>query len=164
MRFPRTSDEALAQQLGITVAAARNYRTGATDTSGADLYDARVGALVAQSEIDVLADMDVADIEDIAEADDPETAMAEMVDRRTDWHIRAKIGAYASWANTEDRSARTAPARRAGPSNIDYWLKRVDASVENPKRRRQMAESMKKEYYTRLAYKSAKARREKARQ
>ena len=63
--------------------------------------------------------------------------------------IRAQIAANDSWAQTEDRPARTANARKALD---DKFLAEAGG---DPKR----AESLRKAYYARLAFKSAKARR-----
>ena len=62
---------------------------------------------------------------------------------------RARIAANDSWAQTEDRPARTANARKALD---DKFLTEAGG---DPKR----AESLRKAYYARLAFKSAKARR-----
>lgn len=67
----------------------------------------------------------------------------------TDSSAWGKFGAHMSWANTKDRTARTAPARRA------LEQKFLDQAGGDPKR----AESLRKAYYTRLALKSAQARR-----
>lgn len=63
--------------------------------------------------------------------------------------LRSSIAAHTSWANTDDRSARTAPARRA----LDQ--KFLDEAGGDPAR----AEHLRKAYFARLALKSAKARR-----
>ena len=63
--------------------------------------------------------------------------------------LRAQIAAHESWANTENRSARTANARRA----LDE--KFLAEAGGDPQR----AESLRKAYYARLALKSAQARR-----
>lgn len=63
-----------------------------------------------------------------------------------------RIGAHASWANTKDRTARTAPARAALDAK---FLAEADG---DPVR----AESIRKLYYSRLALKSAQARRRRA--
>jgi hypothetical protein len=62
---------------------------------------------------------------------------------------RGRLGAHTSWANTTDRSARTAPARAA----LDQ--KFLDQADGDPIR----AEHLRKAYFARLALKSAKARR-----
>jgi hypothetical protein len=62
--------------------------------------------------------------------------------------LRAKIAAHDSWANTENRSARTAKARQAFQNRF------LAEAGGDPKR----AESLRKAYYARMAYKSAKAR------
>lgn len=63
--------------------------------------------------------------------------------------LRAAIAAHESWANTTDRSARTAPARRA----LDQ--KFLDQADGDPVR----AEHLRKAHYARLALKSAQSRR-----
>ena len=64
-------------------------------------------------------------------------------------HLSASMAADISWGNTTDRSARTAPARKALD---DKFLEQADG---DPKR----AASIRKAYYKRLALKSAAARR-----
>ncbi|MGN7247094.1 hypothetical protein ACTHQ1_05085 [Janibacter anophelis] len=63
--------------------------------------------------------------------------------------LAASIAAHESWAATEDRSARTAPARRA----LD--AKFLEQAGGDPKR----AESLRSAYFKRLALKSAQSRR-----
>ncbi|TDT30881.1 hypothetical protein [Naumannella halotolerans] len=63
--------------------------------------------------------------------------------------LRSSIAAHTSWANTENRSKRTAPARAA----LD--AKFLAEAGGDPKR----AESLRKAHFQRLALKSAKARR-----
>jgi hypothetical protein len=63
--------------------------------------------------------------------------------------LRGQIAAHQSWANTADRTARTAPARRA----LDQ--KFLDQADGDPVR----AEHLKKAHFARLALKSALARR-----
>lgn len=71
-----------------------------------------------------------------------------------------RIGAHASWAKTEDRPARTAPARRA---MLDKFEDEVDPNNElTPAERAKRAESARKAYFTRLALKSAQVRRRRA--
>lgn len=60
-----------------------------------------------------------------------------------------RIGAHESWANTLDRSARTAPAR----AGLD--AKFLDQAGGDPVR----AAHLRKAYFARLALKSAQARR-----
>ena len=66
--------------------------------------------------------------------------------------ILGRIGAHTSWANTKDRTARTAPARAA----LDQ--KFLDQAEGDPVR----AAHLRKVYYARLALKSAQARRARA--
>jgi hypothetical protein len=60
-----------------------------------------------------------------------------------------RIGAHTKWANTEDRSAATAAARRA------FEAKFLEEAGGDPVR----AEHLRRAYYARLALASAKARR-----
>lgn len=63
--------------------------------------------------------------------------------------LAASIAAHESWASTEDRAARTAPARRALE---DKFLEQAGGDP-------QRAEHLKKAHFQRLALKSAQARR-----
>jgi hypothetical protein len=63
--------------------------------------------------------------------------------------LRSRIAAHESWARTTDRTARTANARKALD---DKFLAEAGG---DPVR----AESLRKAYYARLAFKSAQARR-----
>lgn len=67
----------------------------------------------------------------------------------TEKSLRASIAAHESWAATPDRSARTAPARRA----LDE--KFLEEAGGDPKR----AEHLRKAHFQRLALKSAQSRR-----
>ena len=72
-----------------------------------------------------------------------------------------RIGGFASWNNTVDRPARTAPARNNGPGSIQYHLAKLDPerfANATDEQRRQAAEAGKKAYFARLALASAKAR------
>lgn len=64
----------------------------------------------------------------------------------------AQIAAHTSWANTTDRTARTAPARSALDAK---FLAEADGD-------RIRAEHLKKAHFKRLALKSAQARRKSA--
>ena len=71
--------------------------------------------------------------------------------------LLAQIAANASWRQTDDRSARTAPARRAAAERFE---KLVDPdSTLTPTERAKRAENARKEHYARMALKSAQARR-----
>lgn len=63
--------------------------------------------------------------------------------------LRAQIAAHTSWANTPDRSARTAVARAARDAKF------LEAADGDPER----AESLRRAHFARLAFKSAQARR-----
>jgi hypothetical protein len=67
----------------------------------------------------------------------------------SDRSLIGSIGGHLSWANTKDRTARTAPARAA----LDQ--KFLDAADGDPVR----AAHLRKAYFARLALKSAQARR-----
>jgi hypothetical protein len=67
-----------------------------------------------------------------------------------DRRLVASLAAHESWANTSDRSARTAPARKALD---DKFLAAADG---DPAR----AENLKKAHFRRLALRSAQRRRE----
>ncbi|MFG3619067.1 hypothetical protein [Nocardia sp. NPDC047654] len=72
----------------------------------------------------------------------------------------AKIAAHESWARTEDRIARTAPARDAF---LDRFERQVDPEGKlSPAERARRAESKRKAYFLRLALRSAQARRRRA--
>jgi hypothetical protein len=62
--------------------------------------------------------------------------------------MRAQIAAHASWAQTEDRAARTLPARRGLEAK---FLREADGDPVK-------AESLRKEFYKRMQLASAKAR------
>jgi hypothetical protein len=71
--------------------------------------------------------------------------------------INKRIAAEISWARTQDRTARTRPAREA-------FLKRFEKEVDPddtlaPEERRQRAEHAKRAYMLQLAKRSAVARK-----
>jgi hypothetical protein len=74
--------------------------------------------------------------------------------------LRSQLGAHISWSRTENRSARTLPARKA------LWEKferQVDPNNElAPAERAKRAEHARAAYYMALALKSARARRRRA--
>ncbi|CAM4184467.1 hypothetical protein MYSE111917_15245 [Mycobacterium senriense] len=79
--------------------------------------------------------------------------MTTLAERR----LRSQIGAYESWARTENRSARTLPARMALEAKFEN---RVDPDNKlMPAERAKRAASLRKAYYAQLALKSARARR-----
>lgn len=72
----------------------------------------------------------------------------------------ARIAVHESWARTPDRTARTAPARAAF---ADRFEKQVDPDgVLSPTERARRAEHARQAHMTRLALKSAQARRARA--
>jgi hypothetical protein len=73
-------------------------------------------------------------------------------------NINKRIAAEVSWARTQDRPARTRPARQA-------FLKRFERQVDPdgtlpPEERRQRAEHAKRAYMLQLAKRSAAARKD----
>lgn len=74
--------------------------------------------------------------------------------------LAGRIGAHAKWATTADRSAATAPARRALDERFD---REVDPdNLLDPVERARRAASARRAYYSRLALKSAQSRRKAA--
>lgn len=71
--------------------------------------------------------------------------------------LRARLAAHASWSKTPDPSARTKPARDRFQQRFENEVDpdRVLSSAERQRR----AEAARKAYFTRLALKSAQARR-----
>jgi hypothetical protein len=75
--------------------------------------------------------------------------------------LRAKVAAHTSWANTSDRAARTAAARKAAH---DRFAHQVDPEgVLSPEERARRAENARKAYFSRLALLSAQARQARSR-
>lgn len=71
--------------------------------------------------------------------------------------LRARLAAHASWSKTSDPSARTKPGRDKFQQRFENEVDpdRVLSSAERQRR----AEAARKAYFTRLALKSAQARR-----
>jgi hypothetical protein len=70
--------------------------------------------------------------------------------------MQARAAAYASWANTEDRAARTAKARAAHRSKFDRQVD-PDGTLD-PVERAKRAKAARKAHFTALALKSSRAR------
>ena len=70
--------------------------------------------------------------------------------------LQAQIAAHESWARTQDRAARTAPARMAMQARFERIVD--PAGVLPAAVREKMAESARKAHYRRMALKSAKVR------
>ena len=70
--------------------------------------------------------------------------------------LRAKLAAHTSWANTADRTARTAAARKAAD---ERFARQVDPDgILPPRERAERAENARKAYFTALALRSTRAR------
>ena len=73
--------------------------------------------------------------------------------------LRARLAALTRWSQ-QDAVAGTEKARSASPCADDYWLRQVDPDgVLSDEERARRAAAAKKAHYTRLALKSAQARR-----
>ncbi|WP_410669148.1 hypothetical protein [Amycolatopsis sp. cmx-4-68] len=71
--------------------------------------------------------------------------------------LAGAIGAHTSWANTTDRAARTAPARKA---SLERFEREVDPDgTLPPEERARRATHKRKAYFLGLAAKSAASRR-----
>jgi hypothetical protein len=71
-----------------------------------------------------------------------------------------RVAAFTSWANTPDRNARTAPARRAARERFE---KQVDPEGRlSPEARTKAAEAAYRAHMIRLSIKAAESRRRKA--
>lgn len=74
--------------------------------------------------------------------------------------LRSRLAAHASWARTSDATARTEPGRQA---MRDKFEREVDPDgTLPPEERARRAEHARKAHFTRLALKSAQARRARA--
>ena len=74
-----------------------------------------------------------------------------------DRSLIARLAAHESWARTVDPSAQTEPARRA---QLDRFERQVDPDgLLSPAERARRAGHARKAYFTRLALRSAQARR-----
>jgi hypothetical protein len=79
------------------------------------------------------------------------------MNQREQRSLIASIAAHESWAQTENRTARTAPARKA---MLDKFERQVDPDATLlPAERAIRAEHARKAHFKRLALKSAQARR-----
>jgi hypothetical protein len=77
-----------------------------------------------------------------------------------DRSLIARLAAHESWARTTDPNVRTEPARRA---LLDRFEREVDPDgVLPPDERTRRAAHARKAYFTRLALRSAQARRRKS--
>lgn len=71
--------------------------------------------------------------------------------------LRARLAAHAGWANTTDRTARTAHGAKASPGSVEYWLSRVDPDgVMTPDNRQKAATSARAAHMARLAFSRSK--------
>ena len=76
--------------------------------------------------------------------------------------LAGRVGGLKSWANTPDRTVRTAPGLRAGPGAVDYWLDRLDPerfADATDAQRVAAAECARRAHFAAMALKSAQVRR-----
>lgn len=73
--------------------------------------------------------------------------------------MRNRIASYKSWANTKDRAARTAPARKASHHDRFLKLAREKHPDGTEKQIEAAAEALKKAHFTEMARRSAATRR-----
>jgi hypothetical protein len=78
--------------------------------------------------------------------------------------LAGRKGALKSWANTVDRTARTAPARRASPLGLAYWLDRLGPEFDGATTEQKVAaaDAAYRAHQADLAWRAAKARSAKA--
>lgn len=72
---------------------------------------------------------------------------------------RGRLGAYASWGNTADRSARTAAARSGLLARFEREAREALGPDASDRAVAEAAEARKKAYYQRLAASGVKARK-----
>jgi hypothetical protein len=79
--------------------------------------------------------------------------------------LAGRKGALRSWANTVDRTSRTAPARANGPAELAWHMSRLPATFDDATevQRFAAAEAARRAYFTDMAMRSVKARRPTAR-
>ncbi|WP_369047175.1 hypothetical protein [Sinomonas sp. P10A9] len=75
----------------------------------------------------------------------------------TERRLSAQAAANTSWAYTQDRAARTAPARAAAAARFEHLVD--PGGVLAPDERARRAESLRKAHFQLLALKSAQSRR-----
>lgn len=76
--------------------------------------------------------------------------------------LRATLGAHTSWANTADRTARTAPGSRAAEARFERQAREMHPDADDAFVAK-VAENLRKAHFTRMGLASA-AKRRKARE
>lgn len=72
--------------------------------------------------------------------------------------LRAQLGAHISWANTSDRTARTAPGSRAAEARFEKQARELHPSASEEQIAK-VAENLRKAHFTRMGLASAAKRR-----
>jgi hypothetical protein len=158
MTAPRNFTQLLADQLGVTEAQARAYikQHGGLQPASQE-RDAVLLTDAALADLEGAQSIDQVDISDAASEPDPLGALHSTIDSRSERALRARLAAHTSWANTDDRAARTRRGREAFEARFE---RQVDPDVTlDPAARRRRADHARKAYFLRLSLKSAQARR-----
>jgi hypothetical protein len=74
--------------------------------------------------------------------------------------LAGRKGALRSWANTVDRTSRTAPARANGPGELTWHMNRLPAAFDDATEAQRFAaaEAARRAYFTDMAMRAVKAR------
>lgn len=152
-----------AEAMGMEVGSAKEYvRRYQAEHGVPPAWLVRVEEMAAEGEaalLDAASSINDLDLADVAEDDNPAESYRELVDRRAERQLRARMAVHASWAKTDDRAARTRKAREAFELKFE---RQVDPNNElDPRERAIRAEHAKKAHFLRMAYKSAQARKAK---
>jgi hypothetical protein len=148
-----------AEAMSMTVASAKEYvRKYEAEFGRSPAWIEHTESMAAQGEdalLEAARSIDETDLADVAS--DPDLAYDDIIGTQAERTLRARFAAHASWANTEDRAARTRKAR-------DAFEKRFENQVDPdrtlpPDERARRAEHAKKAHFLRMAYKSAQARK-----
>lgn len=157
MSAPRKADDALADALGVSTETAAALRRRALVGPGYVELDAELRAEAALADLNAARSLDAEDVADAAASDDPLSALDDTLTRRSERELRARLAAHASWAVTENPSARTKPAREAFDARFE---REVDPEGRlSPAERQRRASHARKAYFLRLALKSAQVRK-----
>lgn len=153
--------EMFAAKMGVTVDHAKRYLKLFPPEPA---WDETVERMTARGEAALLGAAQAltdTDLADLAEEDDPQAALTEMVDRRSVYHLRAQVAANARWAKEPDRAAATRKARETRWQNYLTKARELAPPGESEAGIIQRAERLRKADMQRMALKSVQARRRK---
>jgi hypothetical protein len=149
----------MAQAMGVSEGYFQQLSKRLGNSPAFDEVDARLRAQANLADVAALSSLDEDDIAVLAQDSEPLAALADEVEKRSDRHLIAVLGAHASWAKTEDPTERTRPAREAFDARFE---REVDPGGRLPEaERKRRAASARKAHFARMALKSAQARRAK---